>query len=161
MTSPYEIIDNIGQDIEPMHRYKPEEIAPHLGVSKSCVYRLIGNESLRAFKVSGVTYVLGRDALDFCLYHQDYLALFSTYGGRKRSVRTASYMRKPHPRKKGDLSRLRAQVYDTCIMLRKIGEPVSVRAVHDVVPGRTEHISQFVRQWKARNSGLKPVKKAA
>lgn len=160
-----DLVSTIIANIVPASIYKPATLAPLLGVSRSCVYRLIGNGSIHAYYAGKHRrlMVTGERAIDFCRYHADYLEMYSSFGKRAKRVKPKPYMlkrRKAH-REKRNLLELRADVFSTCDHLQKYYGHVTVRTVKPLVTGKTEHVCRYVRQWKRRKSGMKPVKKTA
>lgn len=156
---------HIGEHIDPRHRYTAKELAPHFGISRSAVYQIIYTNNIHA--AGGIRdgrcqwLIPGWSALRFIRDYPDYFIRYSTYGGKPRLVRPKPYMRgKKRGRKKQSTSALRAKVYDACNLLYERNERVTVRAVRTLVHGRTENICPFVARWKAKNSGIRPVKAA-
>lgn len=158
-----DLVSDIIEHIVPTRNYKPSELAPLLGVSRSCIYKWIANGAIYVPNKQAQFLVTGERAIDFCRYHADWLELFSSFDGRQKLVRPKPYMlkrRKVHPPKRNLLD-LRADVFEICEHLQRYYGRVTVRAVKPLVTGRTQHICRYVKQWKNLKAGIKPVKKAA
>ena len=161
----YAGIDTIGEHIKSRHHYTVPELAPHLGVSPSAIYRLIAKGdlscSMRKIGSRRVKTVLGSSALAFCKTHEQYLALFSTYGGRTRIWRTPKKPVNTHPwplrpatvreraeKKAQELEETGFEIFRVCRQLLEQHKKITMRRVQGHVPVRMQVICRFVREWK-------------
>src|SRR5215471_8657714 len=116
-----DLVNDIIEHIEPSRNYTPTELAPLLGVSRSCVYKWIQNGAIYVPNKQMQFKVRGERAIEFCRYHADWLELYSSVGGRQKLVKPMPYMvkrRRVHPPRR-NLSELRAEVFDVCERLYK------------------------------------------